>query len=94
MTATIKRDAAELQTILRNQMQHDQICVKTYGIHWLIMLRDEEAESIIARLTQRGTDYIASFRTHTVRWEPLPGEGDISTMSAVVIDLLEPYLTL
>ncbi len=46
------------------------------------------------RLTQRGTDYIASFRTHTGRWEPLPGEGDISTMSAVLIDLLEPYLTL
>ena len=30
--------------------------------------------------------------SHTGRWEPLPGIGDLAEVTALVVDLLAPYL--
>ena len=46
----------------------------------------------IARLTELGRNsYSAAFRSHTGRWEPLPGTGDLATVADLVVTLLDPY---
>ncbi|MCY1209537.1 hypothetical protein D9M72_211910 [compost metagenome] len=48
---------------------------------------------MVARLTELGRNrYGAAFRTHSGRWEPLPGAGSLDEMAQLVVTLLEPYL--
>ncbi|PTB24849.1 hypothetical protein C9I56_31565 [Paraburkholderia caribensis] len=48
---------------------------------------------IVARLTELARNrYSAAFRSHTERWEPLPGTGSLDEMADVVVTLLQPYL--
>ena len=48
--------------------------------------------STIARLTATGRNaYCSAFRSHTGRWEPLPGSGDLATTADLVVTLLAPY---
>jgi len=45
-----------------------------------------------ARLTELGRNaYSSAFRSHTGRWEPLPGTGDLATVADLVVSLLDPY---
>ncbi|MBB5405338.1 hypothetical protein QF000_000032 [Paraburkholderia atlantica] len=47
----------------------------------------------MARLTELGRNrYSAAFRSHTGRWEPLPGTGSLDEMTEVIVTLLQPYL--
>jgi len=47
----------------------------------------------LTRLTEIGRNsYESAFRSHTGRREPLPGTGDLSEITALVVDLLAPCL--
>ncbi len=56
------------------------------------MHRDDSVDTI-ARLTELARNsYSAAFRSHTGRWEPLPGTGDLATVADLVVSLLGPLL--
>lgn len=87
-----QRKAAELQSQLATLTGHDLSRVKPYGKHLLIQMRRGENVDTIARLTQTGRNaYSAAFRSHTGRWEPLPGNGDLATTADLVVTLLAAY---
>ncbi|MBA3058925.1 MAG: hypothetical protein FP823_13720 [Rhodoferax sp.] len=66
--------------------------MKPYGKHLLIQMHRGDSLDTIARLTEttRNT-YSSAFRSHTGRWEPLPGTGDIATAAELVVTLLAPH---
>lgn len=86
--------AQDLQSQLRSLLGHDQVVVRPYGQHLQILIRSEPKPIIIARLTPISTtgNYTAAFRNHAGKHEPLPGQGDISTMADLIVTLLAPYL--
>jgi len=90
--------AAELQRQLASLIGHHHARVKPYGKHLLIQIHsggpDSAGENVdtIARLTELGRNsYSSAFRSHTGRWEPLPGTGDLATVADLVVTLLGPY---
>ncbi|AME28140.1 hypothetical protein [Burkholderia sp. PAMC 26561] len=88
-----KHYAAELQRQLRSLLGHEQIVTQAYGRHLLIKRLDDEKPTVVARLTELGRNsYSAAFRSHTGRWEPLPGTGPLDEMAEVVVTLLQAYL--
>ncbi|AQV92536.1 hypothetical protein BJN34_34560 [Cupriavidus necator] len=88
-----KHYAAKLQGQLRSLLGHEQIITQTYGRHLLIKRLDDEEPTVVARLTELGRNrYGAAFRTHSGRWETLPGNGTLDEMAEVVVTLLHPYL--
>jgi hypothetical protein len=90
-----KYHAAELQRQLRSLLGHEQIVTQAYGRHLLIKRLDDEEPTVVARLTELGRNrYGAAFRSHSGRWEPLPGTGSLEEMADVVVTLLQPYLEL
>jgi len=85
--------AAELQRQLARLTGHEQLKVKPYGKHLLIQLHRDDAVDTIARLTELGRNaYSSAFRSHTGRWEPLPGTGTLAATADLVASLLAPYL--
>ena len=55
------------------------------------MHREDSVETI-ARLTELARNsYSAAFRSHTGRWAPLPGIGDLAAAADLVVTLLNPY---
>ena len=90
-----KHYAAKLQQQLRSLLGHEQIITQAYGRHLLIKRLDDEEPTVVARLTELGRNrYGAAFRSHSGRWEPLPGTGSLEEMADVVVTLLQPYLQL
>ncbi|MGF6653567.1 DNA-directed RNA polymerase subunit N (RpoN/RPB10) [Paraburkholderia youngii] len=88
-----KHYATELQRQLRSLLGHEQIVTPAYGRHLLIKRLDDEEPTVVARLTELARNrYSAAFRSHTGRWEPLPGTGSLDEMVEVVVTLLQPYL--
>lgn len=88
-----KHSAAKLQDQLRSLLGHEQIITQAYGRHLLIKRLDDEEPTVVARLTELGRNrYGAAFRTHSGRWEPLPGNGTLDEMAEVVVTLLNLYL--
>ena len=90
--------AAELQRQLARLTGHKQARVKPYGKHLLIQIHsgrtegDDKNVDTIARLTELGRNsYSSAFRSHTGRWEPLPGIGDLAATAELVVTLLGPY---
>lgn len=90
--------AAELQRQLATLTGHLHARVKPYGKHLLIQIHrrgpeaDDENVDTIARLTELGRNsYSSAFRSHTGRWEQLPGTGDLATVADLVVSLLGPY---
>ena len=90
--------AAELQRQLVTLTGHQHARVKPYGKHLLIQIHSKGADGdndnadTIARLTELGRNaYSWAFRSHTGRWEPLPGTGDLATVADLVVTLLGPY---
>jgi transposase len=72
---------------------HDQIVTQAYGRHLLIKRLDEQDPTVVARLTELGRNhYGAAFRSHSGRWETLPGPVPLDEMAQVVVTLLQPYL--
>lgn len=91
-TFDAQRKAAELQRQLATLTGHALAHVKPYGKHLLIQMHREDHVDTIARLTELGRNsYSAAFRSHTGRWEPLPGIGDLATVADLVVTLLNPY---
>ncbi|MGJ7558860.1 hypothetical protein ACSFBI_33320 [Variovorax sp. RB3P1] len=91
-TFDAQRHAAELQRQLATLTGHDLAKVRPYGKHLLIQMQRDESVYTIARLTEIGRNaYSSAFRSHTGRWEPLPGSGDLATTADLVVTLLAPY---
>ena len=91
-TFDAQRKAAELQRQLATLTGHALAHVKPYGKHLLIQMHREDQVDTIARLTELGRNsYSAAFRSHTGRWEPLPGIGDLATVADLVVMLLNAY---
>lgn len=92
-TFDIQRRAAELQRQLATLTGHDQAIVRPYGKHLLIQMRSDDTAHTVARITEvaRNT-YSSAFRSHTGRWEPLPGRGNLAETADLVVALLAPYL--
>ena len=91
-TFDAQRHAAELQRQLATLTGHDLAKVRPYGKHLLIQMQRDESVDTIARLTEMGRNtYSSAFRSHTGRWEPLPGSGDLATTADLVVTLLAPY---
>jgi hypothetical protein len=91
-TFDAQRKAAELQRQLATLTGHALARVKPYGKHLLIQMHREDQVDTIARLTELGRNsYSAAFRSHTGRWEPLPGTGDLASVADLVVTLLNPY---
>ncbi len=81
-----KHYAAELQRQLRGLLGHEQIVTQAYGRHLLIKRLDGEEPTVVARLTELGRHhYGAAFRSHSGRWEPLPGTGTLDEMAGVLV---------
>jgi hypothetical protein len=92
-TVPAKHHAAELQRQLRSLLGHEQIVTQAYGRHLLIKRLDDDEPTVVARLTDLGRNrYGAAFRSHSGRWEPLPGTGSLDEMADVVVTLLQSYL--
>ena len=84
---------AELQRQIATLTGHDLVQVKPYGKHLLIQMHRGDSVDTIARLTELGRNsYSCAFRSHTGRWEPLPGHGTLATTANLVVSLLGPYL--
>ena len=87
-----QRRAAELQRQLASLTGHDLAKVRPHGKHLLIQMHRDDCVDTIARLTEIGRNtYSSAFRSHTGRWEPLPGGGDLPTTADLVVTLLAPY---
>jgi hypothetical protein len=92
-TFDAQRKAAELQRQLATLTGHDQVTVKPYGKHLLIQMKRDDTVDTVARLTEVGRNtYTSAFRSHTGRWEPLPGIGNLAETTDLVVSLLAPYL--
>ena len=92
-TFQAKARAAELQRQIATLTGHDMAQVKPYGKHLMIQMHRDDSVDTIARLTELGRNsYSSAFRSHTGRWEPLPGTGDLATTADLVVSLLGPYL--
>ena len=88
-----KAKAAELQRQIATLTGHDLAQVKPYGKHLLIQMHRDDSVDTIARLTEFARNsYSSAFRSHTGRWETLPGSGDLATTAELVVSLLGPYL--
>src|ERR1019366_5178752 len=79
--------AAELERQLATLTGHQSARVKPYGKHLLIQMHsdaNDDSVDTIARFTELGRNsYSSAFRSHTGRWEPLPGTGDLATTRQV-----------
>ena len=81
--------AAELQRQIATLTGHQLVRVKPYGKHLLIQMHRDDGVDTVARLTELGRNvYSSAFRSHTGRWEPLPGTGDLATTTELVVSLL------
>jgi hypothetical protein len=92
-TFDTQRKAAELQRELIKLTGHELATVRPYGKHLLIQMNRDDTVDTVARLTEVGRNtYESAFRSHSGRWEPLPGTGDLPEIASLVVDLLAPYL--
>lgn len=92
-TFAIQRRAAELQRQLAALTGHDRASVRPYGKHLLIQMPSSDTAHTVARITEIARDtYSSAFRSHTGRWEPLPGRGNLAETAELVVALLAPYL--
>jgi hypothetical protein len=91
-TFEAQRKAAELQRQLATLIGHQRVQVKPYGKHLLIQMHRDDTVDTIARLTELGRNaYSSAFRSHTGRWEPLPGTGTLAVTADLVASMLAPY---
>lgn len=96
-TFDVKLRSAELQRQLAKFTGHDRASVRPYGKHLLIQMRrhDDDAVDTIARITEQARNsYSSAFRSHSGRWEPLPGTGTLAETAELVVSLLAPYFEL
>lgn len=87
------QNAAHVATRLQALLGHDQIAVRPHGSHLHIRLIEDELETTVARLSEISkSTFAAGFRSHSGRWEPLPGIGNLDEAIEIVFTCLEPYL--
>ncbi|MHB1528608.1 MAG: hypothetical protein ACYCXT_04110 [Acidiferrobacteraceae bacterium] len=91
-TLDAQRKGTELQRRLATLIGHDQATVRPYGKHLLIQMHRDDTIDTVARITEIGRNtYSSAFRSHTGRWEPLPGRADLAQTTDLVVTLLSPY---
>lgn len=94
VSAQAKVQATRLQAALRTLLHHDAVVVRPYGAHLVVDVLYPDGSEPTARLTSIGDDaFEAAFRNQSGRWEPLPGEGTLDEMAALMVDMLSLYLT-
>lgn len=92
-TLDAQAKAAELQRQIATLTGHELARVKPYGKHLLIQMHRDDGVDTVARLTELARNaYSSAFRSHTGRWEPLPGSSDLATTANLVVSMLSPYL--
>ena len=92
-TLDAQAKAAELQRQIATLTGHELARVKPYGKHLLIQMHRDDGVDTVARLTELGRNaYSSAFRSHTGRWESLPGTSDLATTANLVVSMLSPYL--
>jgi len=94
MPAPLARaNAAELQRHLAELTGRAAAHVRPYGKQLLIQMHRDDSIDTVARLTAVGRDqYIAAFRSHTGRWEPLPAPAaGLKQTAELVTTFLAPY---
>lgn len=92
-TLDAQAKAAELQRQIATLTGHELARVKPYGKHLLIQMHRDDGVDTVARLTELARNaYSSAFRSHTGRWEPLPGTSDLATTANLVVSMLSPYL--
>ncbi len=92
-TFDVQRRGAELQRQLATLTGHDQATVRPYGKHLLIQMHRDDTVHTVARITEVARNvYSSAFRSHTGRWDPLPGTGTLAETADLVVSLLAPYL--
>lgn len=93
--AQIAHDADVAQARLRQHFEHENIHIKAHGSHLLIQMEVDGERDIVARLTWLDENtFGVAFRAHNKRWEPLPDQGTLDEVIAVVIENFGPYLML
>lgn len=92
-TLDAQAKAAELQRQIATLTGHELARVKPYGKHLLIQMHRDDGVDTVARLTELARNaYSSAFRSHTGRWESLPGTSDLATTANLVVSMLSPYL--
>ena len=92
-TFDAQRKSAELQRELARLAGHEFATVRPDGKHLLIQMNRDDTVDTVARLTEIGRNsHESACRSHTGRQEPLPGTGNLSEVTALVLVLLAPYL--
>jgi hypothetical protein len=91
-TIQARAKATELQRRIATLAGHELAQVKPYGRHLLIQMHRGDRVDTIARLTELGRNsWSSAFRSHSGRWEALPGIGDLAATADLVVALLGPY---
>jgi hypothetical protein len=81
--------AQQAQAQIQSVEGHEHVTVLFRRGH-LVVENDGEP---VARLTLLGASlYGLSFRTHTGRWEAMPGSGGLTEIVDVLVTTLGPYL--
>jgi len=82
----------ELEKTIKTLVGHDQIVVNPYRGYFLIQIVVDNTPETIARLFEiRPNLFEAAYQTEKGRWESLPGEGNLSDMASMVVDMLGPH---
>lgn len=86
--------AQRLESLLHAKGDYGHVRVRPYGQHLRVEARCHDGKyDLIARATALGAScYEVSFRSHTGRWDPLPGEGSLETVVNTLTEELGPFL--
>ena len=83
--------ASNVEALIRARGDYDHISVRAHGSHLLV--ENCDLSDTVARLTHLGRDHFGlSFQSHTGRWEPMPFEGTLETVTDDLVQTLAPYL--
>ena len=85
--------APELERLIAELTGHSVAQVRPYGKHLIIQIQRGDSLDTVARLTETvRNNYVAAFRSHSGRWEPLPVAGSMRNVAEAVVSMLAPYL--
>lgn len=92
-TKLTQLNATELLRHLTELTAQSALRVRPYGRHLLVQMQRDDQLDTVARITELAHgQYGAAFRSHTGRWEPLPGTPtDLKQAAVLLTTLLAPF---